>query len=45
MEFHNFVAKPDVSVSADKKWNVLKMLILSSYVQENEPCIPHANDR
>lgn len=45
MEFHNLLAKSDISVSADKKGNVLKVLILSSYVQENEPCILYANHR
>lgn len=45
MQFRNTSVKSDISVSADKKLNVLKVLILSSDGQENESCIPHANDK
>lgn len=43
VQFHNTLVKSDISVSADKKLNVLQVLILSSDGQENESCIPHAN--
>lgn len=45
MQFHNTSVKSDIPVSADKKLNVLKVLILSLDGQENESCIPHANHK
>lgn len=44
MQFHNTLVKSDISISADKKLNVLKVLILSSDEQENV-CIPYANQK
>lgn len=43
LEFHSLLTKSGIFVSADqKKIKILEFVILSSYGQENESCIPWA---